>query len=71
VRRLDPGRIAIADGFLTGVDQTLAQLLPQQAGETTPATASITLRQLSAMTAGLDKDGPNSSVGPGSTQPTG
>ena len=56
--------IAIADGFLKGVDQTLAQLLPEHAGEMTPATASITLRQLLTMTAGLDKDGPNSSVGP-------
>ncbi len=56
--------IAIRDGFLKGVDQTLAQLLPGHASEMTPAVASVTLRQLLTMTAGLDKDGPSSSVGP-------
>ncbi len=56
--------IAIADGFLKDVSQTVAQLLPEHAGDMTPAVASITLRQLLTMTAGLDADGPNSSLGP-------
>ena len=56
--------IALAEGALHGLDQTLAQLLPDHAADMSPAVASITLRQLLTMTAGLDRDGPNSSSGP-------
>jgi CubicO group peptidase (beta-lactamase class C family) len=48
--------LALADGSLRSLDQTLAQLLPDQARLMTPAVASITLRQLLTMTAGLDQD---------------
>jgi CubicO group peptidase (beta-lactamase class C family) len=48
--------LALADGSLRSLDQTLAQLLPDQGRFMTPAVASITLRQLLTMTAGLDQD---------------
>jgi CubicO group peptidase (beta-lactamase class C family) len=48
--------LALADGSLRSLDQTLVQLLPNQARFMTPAVASTTLRQLLTMTAGLDQD---------------
>jgi CubicO group peptidase (beta-lactamase class C family) len=48
--------LALADGSLRSLDQTLAQLLPDQSRFMTPAVASTTLRQLLTMTAGLDQD---------------
>ena len=56
--------IAIAGGLIKDVNQTLSQLLPEHAADMAPAVASITLRQLLTMSAGLDVDGPNSSLGP-------
>jgi CubicO group peptidase (beta-lactamase class C family) len=55
--------IALTEGFIRGLDETLAQLLPQHAADMSPAVASLTLRQLLTMTAGLDIDGQNASVG--------
>jgi CubicO group peptidase (beta-lactamase class C family) len=51
--------IAIEDGDISGTEETLAELLPDHAGDMTPAIADTTLRQLLAMTAGfagLDRD---------------
>jgi CubicO group peptidase (beta-lactamase class C family) len=47
--------IAVDEGKLR-VDQTLQELLPQQASSMTPQQASITLRQLLTMTAGIPND---------------
>ncbi len=55
--------IALADGSLKSLDQTLADLLPQRRAAMSPAVAAVTLRQLLTMAAGLDADGPNSVVG--------
>ena len=55
--------IALADGSLKSLDQTLADLLPQRRDAMSPAVAALTLRQLLTMSAGLDADGPNSAVG--------
>jgi CubicO group peptidase (beta-lactamase class C family) len=55
--------IALADGSLRSLDQTLADLLPQRRAAMSPAVAAVTLRQLLTMSAGLDADGPNSTVG--------
>jgi CubicO group peptidase (beta-lactamase class C family) len=55
--------IALADGSLRSLDQTLADLLPQRRAAMSPAVAAVTLRQLLTMSAGLDADGPNSKVG--------
>lgn len=44
---------AIAEGDLASVDQSLADLLPAYAGTMSPAAASVTLRQLLTMTAGV------------------
>jgi CubicO group peptidase (beta-lactamase class C family) len=48
--------IALADGVLTSLDQTLGTLLPQHRNVMSPKVAAITLRQLLTMTAGLDAD---------------
>jgi CubicO group peptidase (beta-lactamase class C family) len=48
---------ALADGSLNGLDQTLAELLPDRADTMTPELASVTLEQLLTMTAGLPGDG--------------
>ena len=50
--------IALADGSLKSLDQTLADLLPQRRAAMSPAVAAVTLRQLLTMAAGLDADGP-------------
>jgi CubicO group peptidase (beta-lactamase class C family) len=55
--------IALADGSLRSLDQTLADLLPQRRDAMSPAVAAVTLRQLLTMSAGLEADGPNSTVG--------
>ena len=47
--------IGVDEGRLR-VDQTLQELLPQQASSMTPQQASITLRQLLTMTAGISGD---------------
>lgn len=47
--------IAVDEGRLR-VDQTLQELLPQQASAMTPQQASITLRQLLTMTSGISGD---------------
>jgi CubicO group peptidase (beta-lactamase class C family) len=45
--------IAISEGSLRGVDQTLGELLPAYAADMEPEEAAITLRQLLTMTAGF------------------
>ncbi|GAA2151521.1 CubicO group peptidase (beta-lactamase class C family) [Humibacillus xanthopallidus] len=55
--------IALADGSLKSLEQTLGELLPEHRAVMSPAVASIRLRQLLTMTAGLDADLPDSSVG--------
>jgi CubicO group peptidase (beta-lactamase class C family) len=45
--------IALSDGSLRSVDQTLGELLPRYAADMGPEEAAITLRQLLTMTAGL------------------
>ncbi len=45
--------IALSDGALRGVDQTLGELLPAYAADMEPEEAAITLRELLTMTAGL------------------
>lgn len=45
--------IAIDEGLIGGVDDTLAELLPDQVDAMSPETAGITLRQLLTMTAGF------------------
>jgi CubicO group peptidase (beta-lactamase class C family) len=56
--------IAVADGSLHGVHQNLAELLPERRKDMTSEVAAITVRQLLTMTAGLDADLPDASVGP-------
>jgi CubicO group peptidase (beta-lactamase class C family) len=48
--------IALADGSLRSIDQTLAELLPAYAADMEPEEAAITLRQLLTMTAGLPEE---------------
>jgi CubicO group peptidase (beta-lactamase class C family) len=48
--------IALADASLRDVDQPLRELLPRYASDMSPTVASITLRQLLTMTAGLPAD---------------
>jgi CubicO group peptidase (beta-lactamase class C family) len=50
--------IAIDEGLLS-LDQTLDQLLPDETGHMSPNVATITLRQLLTMTAGLPEDPPH------------
>ena len=45
--------IALADGSLRSIDDTLGELLPAYAADMEPEEAAITLRQLLTMTAGL------------------
>lgn len=56
--------IALAEGSIKSLDQTLAQLLPQHLKDMTAPVPAITLRQLLTMTAGLDEDRPDGSTGP-------
>jgi CubicO group peptidase (beta-lactamase class C family) len=51
--------IALSEGRLHSLDDTLATLLPQHAGDMEPTVSAITLRQLLTMTAGLPPDLPN------------
>jgi CubicO group peptidase (beta-lactamase class C family) len=53
--------IAIHDGHLRGLDQTVAELLPAYRAHMTPDVASITLQQLLSMTSGL-ADAPDARV---------
>jgi CubicO group peptidase (beta-lactamase class C family) len=48
--------IALDEGAVHSVNQTLAELLPQHASDMKPAVAAITLRQLLTMTSGLPGD---------------
>jgi CubicO group peptidase (beta-lactamase class C family) len=48
--------IAIDEGRIKGVDQTLEQLLPTYVDAMSPATRAITLKQVLTMTAGLSTD---------------
>jgi CubicO group peptidase (beta-lactamase class C family) len=48
--------IAVDEGHLDGVDQTLAELLPSYRDAMAPRTRSITLHQVLTMTAGLPGD---------------
>ena len=45
--------IALDDGDLGSVEQTLAELLPEHAATMAPEVAGVTLRQVMTMTAGL------------------
>ncbi|WP_226921462.1 serine hydrolase domain-containing protein [Georgenia subflava] len=45
--------IALAEGHLTSVDQTLSELLPEHAPDMEPELAGVTLEQLLTMTSGL------------------
>ncbi len=54
--------IAIADGILGGLDDPLAELLPQHRRAMTPAVANVTLRQLMTMAAGFVPDPPEESA---------
>lgn len=49
--------IALAEGRLRGVDQTLAELLPSYRDAMAPTVKGISLRELLTMTAGLPGDG--------------
>ncbi|KQZ88558.1 hypothetical protein ASD62_03760 [Phycicoccus sp. Root563] len=51
--------IALSEGRLHSLDDTLATMLPQHSGEMNSTVGSITLRQLLTMTAGLPPDQPN------------
>jgi CubicO group peptidase (beta-lactamase class C family) len=50
--------IALAEGHLKRLDQTLGELLPAQRADMAPGVEAITLRQLLTMTAGLPADEP-------------
>jgi CubicO group peptidase (beta-lactamase class C family) len=50
--------IAISDGLIESLDQTLAELLPKYRQQMTGAVAKVTLRQLMDMTAGFPGDEP-------------
>lgn len=54
--------IALADGYLHDLNQTLAELLPERRKDMTAEVAAVTLRQLLTMTAGLDADSSDDSV---------
>ena len=45
--------LALSDGYLRSIDQTLSELLPAYAADMEPEEAAITLRELLTMTAGL------------------
>ena len=48
--------IAISDGILDGLDQTLGELLPEHRSSMSPAVAAVTLRQLMTMSGGFGTD---------------
>jgi len=48
--------IAIQEGLITSVDQTLAELLPADVPEMAPGVSDVTLRQLLTMTGGIAAD---------------
>ena len=48
--------VAIDEGDLGGVDQTLSELLPEHAAIMAPDVAGVTLQQVLTMTAGLPED---------------
>lgn len=50
--------IAIADGLLGSLDETVADLLPQHREAMSPDVAALTLRQLMTMSAGFSHDPP-------------
>lgn len=54
--------IAIGDGIIGGLDQTLAELLPQHTKSMPSEVRSVTLRQLMTMSAGFDPNPPEESV---------
>jgi len=56
--------LALADGSLHGLEQPLAELLPDHRKHMTAKVAALTLRQLLTMSAGLDEDLADSSTGP-------
>ncbi len=60
--------IAIGDGLIGGLDDTLAQLLPQDVDVMSPAVRATTLRQLLTMDAGFPPGG--EALGPGFTTST-
>jgi CubicO group peptidase (beta-lactamase class C family) len=51
--------MAVDEGRLPGLDQTLEQLLPEYADAMATSTKAVTLRQLLTMTAGLATEDPN------------
>ncbi len=55
--------IAIADGTIRGVDATLAELLPDRAGDMTETVAKTTLEQLLTMMGGFNDDDPEPILG--------
>ena len=55
--------IAIGDGVLEGLDQTLAELLPRYRSSMSAELAGVTLRQLLDMSAGFGDDRFNSQLG--------
>lgn len=50
--------IAIDDGIISGLDDTLGELLPQHRRAMSPAVAKVTLRELMTMSAGFIPDPP-------------
>lgn len=48
--------MAVDEGRLPGVDQTLVQLLPEYADAMAPSTKAVTLRQILTMTGGFSTD---------------
>lgn len=61
--------IALSEGRLHSVDDTLATLLPQHADDMGPGVSGITLRQLLTMTAGLPADPPDGKPDPALSGP--
>jgi len=50
--------VAIADGIIEDLDQTLGELLPKQRSAMSAEVAKVTLRQLMTMSAGFSGDDP-------------
>src|SRR3954466_10546414 len=48
--------VALAEGHLKGLDQTVGELLPAQRRSMAPGVEGVTLHQLLTMTAGLPED---------------
>jgi CubicO group peptidase (beta-lactamase class C family) len=59
--------IALSEGALKSLDQTLGELLPGRHPDMAPAVAALSLRQLLTMSSGLDADGANGAVSDWST----